>query len=186
MDTTFVNLENSRTSYPYRLSFYLNNKIDERRWKMLNYEMFAFTVHEKMYKVYKAHIKIINLKYQLQHGLINFNYQMDHILYQIFKIILNISLRTMKHWLIIHQYKYVLLKLKMRLYLKLRLDIIFNYEHLILYTIVPNKSFDQLLEISPSNFIFSKSFNSEFPSIEAWFKHQWNGMKYQKIINLIC
>ena len=33
---------------------------------------------------------MINLKYQLRHGMKNFNYLMHHILYQIFKIILNI------------------------------------------------------------------------------------------------
>ena len=32
----------------------------------------------------------------------------------------------------------------------------------ILYTFVPNKSFGSLLEISPSNHIFLKTFNSEF------------------------
>ena len=31
-----------------------------------------------------------------------------------------------------------------------------------LYTFVPNKSFDQLLDISLKNFIFLKAFNSEF------------------------
>ena len=29
----------------------------------------------------------------------------------------------------------------------------------VLYTFVPNKSFGQLLDISPKNFIFSKTFN---------------------------
>ena len=32
----------------------------------------------------------------------------------------------------------------------------------VLYTFVPNKSFDQLSNISPQNFIFSKTFDSEF------------------------
>ena len=36
----------------------------------------------------------MNLKYQLQHGMKNVNYLKDHILYQIFKIILNIILTT--------------------------------------------------------------------------------------------
>ena len=31
-----------------------------------------------------------NLKYQLQHGIINLNYQIDHILHEIFNIILTI------------------------------------------------------------------------------------------------
>ena len=39
----------------------------------------------------KSHSEIKNLKYQLRHGMNNLNYLMDHILYQIFKITLNIS-----------------------------------------------------------------------------------------------
>ena len=39
---------------------------------------------------------MINLKYQLRHGMKNFNYLMHHILYQIFKIILNIFLKSME------------------------------------------------------------------------------------------
>ena len=38
----------------------------------------------------KSHTKTINLKYQLQHEMKNLNYLMDHILYQIFNITLNI------------------------------------------------------------------------------------------------
>ena len=36
-------------------------------------------------------------------------------------------------------------------------------------TFVPNKPFGNLLEIVPTNFIASKTFNSEFETIEAWF-----------------
>ena len=32
----------------------------------------------------------------------------------------------------------------------------------VLYTFILNKLFDQILDISPKNFIFSKTFNSEF------------------------
>ena len=42
----------------------------------------------------------------------------------------------------------------------------------VLYTFVPNKSFGQLLDISPKNFIFLKAFNSEFLYIEVWFTNQ--------------
>ena len=38
--------------------------------------------------IIKAHTITINLKYQLEPGIISLNYQMDRILYQIFKIIL--------------------------------------------------------------------------------------------------
>ena len=38
-----------------------------------------------------------------------------------------------------------------------------------LYTYVPNKSFGQLLDISPENVICLKPFDSEFFYIEVWF-----------------
>ena len=37
------------------------------------------------------------------------------------------------------------------------------------YIFVPNKSFDQLLDISPKHFTFLKTFNSEFFYIDVWF-----------------
>ena len=37
----------------------------------------------------------------------------------------------------------------------------------VLYTFVPNKLFGQLLDISPKNFIFLKTFDSEFSYIEV-------------------
>ena len=42
----------------------------------------------------------------------------------------------------------------------------------VLYTCVPNKLFGSLLEISPTNHIFLKTFNSEFKTIEVWFTDQ--------------
>ena len=43
----------------------------------------------------------------------------------------------------------------------------YQHDSRVLYTFVPNKSFCQLI-----NFIFSKTFNSEFPHIEVWFTYQ--------------
>ena len=42
----------------------------------------------------------------------------------------------------------------------------------VLYTFVPNKSFGSLLEISPTNYIFLKTFNSEYNENEVWFTDQ--------------
>ena len=42
------------------------------------------------------------------------------------------------------------------------------------YTVVPNKPFGSLLEISQTNFISLKTFNSEFQAIEVWFTDQKN------------
>ena len=41
-----------------------------------------------------------------------------------------------------------------------------------MYTFVPNKSFGQLLDISPENFIFLKTFDSEVSYIEVWLTDQ--------------
>ena len=42
----------------------------------------------------------------------------------------------------------------------------------ILYTFVPNKTFGSLLEISPTNQAFLKTFNSEFQEVKIWFTDQ--------------
>ena len=42
----------------------------------------------------------------------------------------------------------------------------------ILFTFVPNKSFGSLLEISPTNQVFLKTFNSEFQEVKIWFTDQ--------------
>ena len=49
-----------------------------------------------------------------------------------------------------------------------------DYQHdsRVLYKFVPNKSFVQLLDISPKNLIFLKTFNSEFSYIEVCFTRQ--------------
>ena len=42
----------------------------------------------------------------------------------------------------------------------------------VLYTFAPNKTFDSLLEISPTNQVFLKTFNSEFQEVKIWFTDQ--------------
>ena len=42
----------------------------------------------------------------------------------------------------------------------------------VLYTFVPNKPFGQLLDISPENFVFKKSFESDFLYVKVWFRDQ--------------
>ena len=74
-----MNSENGKTSEPYRLLLNLTNKIKLKRSDMLLYQILVCTI--------KSHIKRIDSKYQLQRGMKNLNYLMDHILYQIFKII---------------------------------------------------------------------------------------------------
>ena len=42
----------------------------------------------------------------------------------------------------------------------------------ILYTFIPNKTFGSLLEISPTNQVFLKTFNYEFQEVKVWFTDQ--------------
>ena len=56
----------------------------------------------------------------------------------------------------------------------------------ILYTFVRNRPFGSLLEISPTNHIFLKTFNSEFQEIKGWFTDQSSKPLYvEHKINLI-
>ena len=55
----------------------------------------------------------------------------------------------------------------------------------VLNTFVPNKSFGQLLDISPENFIFSKTSDSEFSYIEVCFSDQnSNPLEIEDKINI--
>ena len=42
----------------------------------------------------------------------------------------------------------------------------------VLYKFAPNKPFGSLLEISPTNHVFLKTFNSEYDEIKLWFTDQ--------------
>ena len=48
----------------------------------------------------------------------------------------------------------------------------YNQDSRVFYTFVPNKPFGSLLEISPTNHIFLKTFNSEYNESEVWFTDQ--------------
>ena len=89
MDTVFMNSENSKTSDLYRLLLKLTDKIDLKRKE--KYVALSNLSIYYIWKNIKSHTNVTNLRYQLQHGMENLNYLMDHILYQIFKIILNMS-----------------------------------------------------------------------------------------------
>ena len=48
----------------------------------------------------------------------------------------------------------------------------YSQDSRVLYTFVPNKLICSLLEISPTNHIFLKTFNSEYNEIKVWFTDQ--------------
>ena len=129
----------------------------------------------------------------------NLEYLIDSILYQIFKIILNIHKKyeekTINPSIRIYINKIenrITFKIKIRYYLELLtpenvpyleitelvliywnfLNNSYQQNSRVLYIFVPNKWFGQLLDISPNNFIFLKKFDSEFLHIEVWFTDQ--------------
>ena len=56
----------------------------------------------------------------------------------------------------------------------------------VLYMFIPNKPFGSLLEISPTNHIFLKTFNSEYNEIKVWFTDQnRKPLEMEDRINLI-
>ena len=88
MNIMFMNSKNSKSSDPHRLLLNFTDKIDlKKKTNKFLYQILAFNIHGK---ILKSHIRTISLKYQLQHGMKNLNYLMDHIPYQMFKIILNV------------------------------------------------------------------------------------------------
>ena len=55
----------------------------------------------------------------------------------------------------------------------------------VIYTFVPNQTFGSLLEISPTNHVFLKAFNSEFQEINIWFTDQTSKpLEVEDIINI--
>ena len=92
MDTIFTNSKNSKTCNPHRLLLNFSDKINLiRSDKYVPLSNLGISIHGK---IYKSHTKNLNLKYQLQHGMESLNYLTNHILYQIFKITLNILQKT--------------------------------------------------------------------------------------------
>ena len=63
---------------------------------------------------------------------------------------------------------------------------VYQKDSRVLYTFVPNKSFGSLLEISPTNHIFLKTFKSEYDEIKIWFMDQNSQpLEMEDRINLI-
>ena len=88
-----MNSKNSKTPDLYRL---LLNLIDKISLKRSDKYVALSNLSTYYTKKTHSHIRIINLKYQLHHGIKNLNYLMYHILYQIFKIFLSISRKSGK------------------------------------------------------------------------------------------
>ena len=87
MGTFFINTEDSKTNEPHRFKY---NSIDKLNLKNPNKNMalanLSIIIRRQMLNRF---IKTINLKFPHQHGMKRLTYQMDHIIYQLYKIISN-------------------------------------------------------------------------------------------------
>ena len=79
--------KNSKNSNPHRLLLNLTDTLDLRKDKYI--ALSNLRIYYTFENI-KSYIRTISLKFQLQHGMKNLDYLMDHIIYQIYKIILNI------------------------------------------------------------------------------------------------
>ena len=99
-----MNSENSRTSQYHVLVLKLTDKLDLRRGQ----KTVALSNLSIYYTWKNIKSSYNNNKFKmLQRGMKNLNYRMDHIQYQIFKIILSIFLKNIVKVLIIHQLEYM-------------------------------------------------------------------------------
>ena len=101
MNTIFINSENSKTSEHNVLVLKLTDKLDSRRGQKavaLSNLSIYYT-----WKNVKSSYNNNKFKISAPHGVKGLSYQMDHIQYQIFKIILNIFKKNIVKVLIIHQ-----------------------------------------------------------------------------------
>ena len=101
MDTIFINSENSKRSDSHRHLLNLSDKINLKRSN--KYVALSNLNSYYTWKNVKSHTKIINLKYQLLHGMKSLNYLVDHIQYQMFNPILSVSSKDMRQLLIMLQ-----------------------------------------------------------------------------------
>ena len=79
-----MNSKTSKTSDPNVLILNLTEKIGVRRSDKY-VTLSNLTKYYEWKNIEKNHTTMINLKYQLQRGVMNLNYLMDHTVYQIFK-----------------------------------------------------------------------------------------------------
>ena len=94
MKTIFMNTENSKTDKSHIFRLNLSGKLDLKNCNK-NISLANFSIYY-MCKTLNLHITTINLKYLLQLGMMNLICLMDHILFLMYRIILNTSLKKMK------------------------------------------------------------------------------------------
>ena len=108
-----MNIENSE---PHRFKLDLTGKRNLENPKKYGFSQFKYLLH--LEKTLNQNTTITNLKFLLQLGMKLLIYLMVLILLMIFKIILNLSMKNIKHELKIHWFKFIQIKSKTDLFSK--------------------------------------------------------------------
>ena len=162
MDTIFINSENSKTSEYHVLVLKLTDKLDLRRGQktvaLSNLSIYYTWKNVKSSynnNKFKISAPTWSEEFELPDGLYSVSDIQDYFEYILKKhneSVDNPSIRMYIHCNLVNN------------------D--YQQDSRILYTFVPNKTFGSLLEISPTNKVFLKTFNSEFQEVKVWFPDQ--------------
>ena len=114
METVFMNTENSKTSRSHRFKLDLTDKLN-----LKNPNKSMALANLSIYYTWKnVKSEYNNNKFKFQHQLGLMIYQMILAQFLTFKIVLNLSLKNMKLWPKIHQFKFIQIKSKIDLFSK--------------------------------------------------------------------
>ena len=151
MDTIFMNSENSKTSEYHVLVLKLTDKLDLRRGQ----KTVALSNLNIYYTWRNVKSSYNNNKFKMSAPTWSEEFDLPDGSYSISDIQDYFEYILKKHSESVDNPS-------IRMYINRR----------ILFAFVPNKSFGSLLEISPTNHVFLKTFNSEFQEVKVWFTDQ--------------
>ena len=90
-----MNIKNNKTNKPHKFRLTLadkrNLKDPDKNMALANLSVYY------TWKTLNLHVTTINSKFLLQLGMMNLIYLMNHIIFQIFKIIFNILIKNMSY-----------------------------------------------------------------------------------------
>ena len=194
MDTIFMNSENSRTPEPHILKLKLTDKLDLRLDKKVialsNVSMYyTWNNIKSSYNNNKFEISTPtwNEEFTLPDGSYSISDIQDYFQYILkkhgentYKPSIQIYVNKIKNRITFKIKKGYSLELLTKKTMKLlgsiknKITKEHDYQHdsRVLYTFVPNKFFGSSLDISLSNHLCLKTFNSEYDEIVVWFTNQ--------------
>ena len=194
METFFKNTKNSKTNEPNRFKYDLIDKLDFKN-PNTNMALGNLSIYYTWKNVkstynnnkFKISAPTWNETFDLPDGLYNISEIQDYIEYIIKKhetigenapiLIYANTINNRIVFKIKGGYKLELLSKENVEVVLVHCNLVNNsYQQAsrVLFTIVPNKQYGQLISISPHSLVFLKTMNTDFSEIEVWFTDQNN------------